>query len=123
MYKMQSILIYYSFCLVFREGIIINMNAKIINFLKTTGGALGFSLFGGVAYFLLAMKFILSTTEKGGLLLWFFGPAIICGAALLIIRTIKQNNENENEKANLTVFYLHTVLFIISVIFAVSVFK
>lgn len=99
------------------------MNNKIINLLKTTYGALIFSLFCGVAYFLLAMKFIMSSTERGGLLLWFFGPAIICGAALIVIKLIKQNNENGSEKANITIFWLHIVLFAIGVIFALSVLK
>lgn len=98
------------------------MSNKIINLLKSTAGALGFSLFGGAAYFLLAMKFVMAATEHGGLMLLFIGPAVICGAALILIKLIKQNNENGNENANITIFYLHLLLFIISVIFALSVF-
>jgi hypothetical protein len=98
------------------------MNNKIINLLKTTAGALGFALFGGVAYFLLAMKFVMSTTEHGGLLLLFIAPAVICGAALILIKLIKQNNENGSENANITIFYLHILLFALSVVFAVSAF-
>lgn len=96
------------------------MNNKIINLLKSTAGALGFSLFGGAAYFLLAMKFVMSSTEHGGLMLLFIGPAVICGAALILIKLIKQNNENGNKNANVTVFYLHLLLFAISIVLALS---
>lgn len=98
------------------------MNKKIINMLKTTAGALGFSLFCGAAYFLLAMAFVMSSTEHGGLMLLLIGPAVLFGAALVIIKLIKQNNENENESANIGIFFLHLLLFAISVVFAASVF-
>lgn len=98
------------------------MNNKILNLLKSTAGALGFSLFCGLAYFFLVMYFVMSTTVQGALLLFFVGPAVICGAALVVIKLIKQNFEKENHGANLRLFYLHIVLFIISVFFAVAAF-
>lgn len=98
------------------------MNKKIEKILCKTYGSFGFSLFCGVAYFLLALTLVLSTTQNGGLLLLFFFPLVICGAALIILKMIKQNNENENFGANVKLFYLHIVLFIISVVLAVSVF-
>ena len=99
-----------------------DMNNKILNLLKSTAGALGFSLFCGLAYFFLVMYFVLSTTAQGALLLFFIGPAVICGAALVVIKLIKQNFENENEDGNLRIFYLHFVLFIISAVFACAAF-
>ena len=98
------------------------MNKRVENHLKSTYGALGFSLFGGAAYFMLALTFVMNTTKHGGLFLLFVFPAVICGAALVLLKLIKQNNENENTRANAIIFYLHILLFVISVIFAVSVF-
>lgn len=98
------------------------MNSKILNLLKSTAGALGFSLFCGLAYFFLVMYFVLSTTAQGALLLFFTAPAVICGAALVVIKLIRQNFERENDGGNLRIFYLHIVLFMISVVFAFAAF-
>lgn len=97
------------------------MNKKIEKMLCGTYTSFGFSLFCGIAYFLLALTLVLSTTENGGLLLLFFFPLIICGAALIILKMIKQNNENNNSGANVKIFYLHILLFAISVVLAASV--
>ena len=98
------------------------MNEKIDRLLKSPYGALGFSLFGGLAYFMLALTFVMSTTAHGRLLLLFFFPTIICGAAFVLIKLIKQNIANENSGANVKIFYMHILLFAISAVLAVSVF-
>ena len=96
------------------------MNNKILNRLKTTSGALVFSLLCGLAYFMLAAYFVLSTTRNGTLLLLFTAPMIICGMALIVIKLVKQNFEKENDSANLRIFYLHAVLFAVSLLFAIA---
>ena len=98
------------------------MNDKILKLLKSTAGALAFSLICGMAYFLLAAYFVLSTTANGALLLLFIAPTVICGAALIVIKLIKQNLEKENYGGILRVFYLHIVLLLISVVFGLAAF-
>ena len=73
------------------------MKNKIIQLLQSTAGMLIFSLLSGCAYYIVVLKFILShTSVGGGLLGFFFLPAIIFGAALVLIKIIKQCMENGN---------------------------
>ena len=92
------------------------MNDKIIDFLKTSAGSLCFSMFCGIVYFMTAMKFVLSATSHGWLMLLFIGPAVLFGAALVVIKLIKHNNENGNEAGNIAIFYFHIVLMVISIL-------
>ena len=67
------------------------MKNKIIQLLQSTAGMLIFALLSGCAYYIVVLKFILShTSVGGGLLGFFFLPAIIFGAALVLIKIIKQ---------------------------------
>lgn len=93
-----------------------NMNDKIIDFLKTPTGSLCFSMFCGIVYFVAVMKFVLSTTSHGWLMLLFIGPAVLFGAALVVIKLIRNNNENGNEAGNIVIFYFHAVLMVISIL-------
>ena len=75
------------------------------------------------AYYIVVLKFILShTSVGGGLLGFFFLPAIIFGAALVLIKIIKQCMENGNYNAVNLIFWLHIVFIIISAVFLVSMF-
>ena len=62
------------------------MKNKIIQLLQSTAGMLIFALLIGCAYYIVVLKFILSHTSVGGGLLDFFSPAIIFGAALVLIK-------------------------------------
>ena len=97
------------------------MNNKIIKLLKNTAGRLIFALFGGAAYYIIALKFILSHTNNGGGLLgFFFLPAIVCGMALVIIKVLRSKEETENHGAMLRIFWAHLVLIIISIAFLLT---
>ena len=99
------------------------MKNKIIQLLQSTAGMLIFALLSGCAYYIVVLKFILShTSVGGGLLGFFFLPAIIFGAALVLIKIIKQCMENGNYNAVNLIFWLHIVFIIISAVFLVSMF-
>ena len=99
------------------------MKNKIIQLLQSTAGMLIFALLSGCAYYIVVLKFILShTSVGGGLLGFFFLPAIIFGAALVLIKIIKQCMENGNCNAVNLIFWLHIVFIIISAVFLVSMF-
>ena len=96
------------------------MNKKILDLLNTTAGQLVFVLLCGLGYFMVMSGFLVTNSNGSGLLAFFFAPAIICGAALVIIKLMKQARENENENAILKIFYLHLVLVVIGIIFIIS---
>ena len=89
---------------------------------STRLGELIFSLLCGCAYFIVILGFIINNTQSGGPLLGlFFFPAIICGAALLIIKTIRKLKDEENfGKINLLI-YSHIFFFIISLVFLIDI--
>lgn len=97
------------------------MNKKIIGLLNNVWALLIFALLSGGAYYVTVLKFILShTASGGGLLGFFFLPAIVCGAALVLIKVIKQCIEDGRESAAAGVFWLHCIFIIIAAVFAVS---
>lgn len=97
------------------------MKSKIISLLKNTWGLLIFALISGCAYYAVVLKFILAHTQTGGSLLgFFFAPLIICGAALVLVKIIKQCMENENEGKAVVIFWAHAVFIIVAAIIAVS---
>ncbi len=87
-------------------------------------GGLIFSLLCGSAYFVIVLSFILKNTETGGgLLAFFIAPAVICGIALLIIKSAKKLiAEEEFAKLNL-MMYSHIVLMILSAVFLIEIIK
>lgn len=97
------------------------MSKKIIQLLKTTYGLLAFALLSGAAYFVIILRFILShTSVVGGLLGFFFFPAITCGAALVLVKLIKQLFESGRDNSAAALFYLHAVLIIIAIVSGIS---
>ena len=93
---------------------------KIFN---TKYGGLVFSLLCGIAYFIIILSFILKNTAQGGLLAFFFSPAIIAGAALIIIKTVKRLQEEEKFR-NINLFlYSHIILMALSIFFLIDLLK
>lgn len=94
---------------------------KIFN---TKYGGLIFSLLAGTAYFTIILDFILKHTSNGGALLgFFFFPAIIAGSALIIIKTVKRLElEEEFLKINLFL-YLQLGIILLGIIFLIDIFK
>ena len=81
-------------------------------------GELVFSILCGIAYFIIVLYFILRNTQSGGTFLSFmFAPAIVCGMALALIKSIRRLKEEEEFfKINLLI-YAHIVLALVSLVF------
>ena len=91
------------------------MKNKVIGLLKNTWGLLVFALIAGCAYYAVVLRFILEHTNNGGGLLgFFFAPFIICGAALVLVKVIKQCFENGTDNKAVIIFWAH-VIFIVAV--------
>ena len=90
----------------------------------TKYGGLIFSLLAGLAYFIIILDFILKHTKTGGALLgFFFAPAIIAGAGLVIIKTVKKLQEEEKfSKINLFL-YMHIVLMMLGIVFLADILR
>ena len=98
-----------------------NMDDKICKLLKNTAARLIFALLSGVAYFTLIYRFVLAHTDLGGRwLAWSFCPLIICGAALVIIRLLKQAEENENKQGISALFVVHVILMVMAAVSALA---
>lgn len=98
------------------------MNKKITAILNTTAGQLIFALLAGAAYFMVILRFVIEWSGGSALIAYFFAPVIICGAALILIKLMKQARENGNENVIPKIFWIHTVLFVIGLIFVLSMF-
>ena len=82
-----------------------------------------FSLISGTAYYIIILNFILKSTKTGGLFLGFmFLPAIIAGAALIIIKSVKRLEEEEKFKAINIFLYFHLLLIAVSIVFLIDIF-
>ncbi len=92
---------------------------KILN---SKYGGLVFSLLSGLAYFIIIMNFIMGHTQNGGLLAFFFFPAIICGAALVLLKLLKRLCDEDRKKSAATLIYVHFVLILISLVFLIDIF-
>lgn len=87
---------------------------------NTKYGGLIFSLLAGAAYFILICALIIKNTPRGGLLAFFFFPAITAGAALVIIKTVKRLAETEQYRKINIFLYLHILLILVSIVFLVD---
>lgn len=95
---------------------------RIAKILEKRSTLLVFCLLCGAAYFLIALRFILTyTSAGGGLLAFFFFPAIICGMALILFKAIAKWQEEQKTKAVGALAVVHVVLFIISIVFLLDV--
>lgn len=99
------------------------MKSTIIKLLQNTWGLLIFALLSGCAYYAVILKFIISHTSAGGTLLgFFFLPLIICGAALVIVKTVKQCMENGDDGKAVAIFWAHIAFMIIAAVIFASMF-
>ena len=99
------------------------MRNKVIGLLKNTWGLLIFALVAGCAYYAVVLKFILAhTSAGGGLLGFFFAPLIICGAALVLVKIIKQCFENETENKAVVIFWAHVLFIAVAAVLTAAMF-
>lgn len=98
------------------------MKKKIVDFLGRTAPQLIFALLAGCAYFMILLPVITRYSKGSSLLAFQFSPLIICGAALVIIKLMKQARANENENAIFALFVIHVILFVMSIVFTISMF-
>ena len=99
------------------------MNDKILAMLRRPYALLVWALICGLAYLSLVSRFILDWTSRGGgIIVLFFFPAIVCGAALIIIKGIKKADENENTRAMLGAFYFHLLVILVGLVFFLAMF-
>ena len=95
----------------------------VFKLLKRTYAPLLFSLFCGLIYFGLALVLVLNYTNVGGgLLAFFFAPAIICGSALIIVKAVKMLVEEEAKSKLNFLFWSHILLAIISLTLVIALF-
>lgn len=101
---------------------VIELNNKILNFLSTTAGQLCFALLSGAGYLALIAGFIINLSRGMWLMLLYISPVVVCGAALVIVKLMKQARESENNSAILKLFWIHVVVILIGIIFATALF-
>lgn len=90
-------------------------------FLKTKYGLLIFSLVCGLAYYVLVMKLI-STINYSYLLGIFFFPAIVCGTALSLYKTIKNMEETQEFFKIKALMIIHIFVILLALSFLVISF-
>ena len=89
---------------------------------ESRAGELIFSLFAGCAYFIVITGFVVANTQAGGVMLsMFFLPAIVCGTALFIIKTIRKMKEDEQYGKINAIIYAHIALAVISIAFLAEI--
>lgn len=94
------------------------MNEKILRLLTNTAGRLIFALISGGAYYIIALRFIIAhTSAGGGLLGFFFLPAIVCGMGLIIVKILISQEKQGNTGVMLAVFWSHLLLILVAVSF------
>ena len=97
------------------------MNEKVLKLLKNTWGLLIFSLISGAAYFVIVLRFVLANTNNGsGLLAYFFAPAVTCGAALILIKLIKQCLSDGRPGPAIMLFWLHVLFIAMGIVFLIT---
>lgn len=89
---------------------------KLTAFLMRPYVSLVFALFCGANYYVIVLKFILSHTSMGGGLLgFFFLPAIVAGGGLLVLKTLKSWNGQQLKTRMNVLVILHFALFIMNI--------
>lgn len=96
------------------------MNEKILKMLNTTVGQLCFALLSGLGYFALVAGFVIELSRGMWLMLMYLTPVIVCGAALVIIKMMKQAREAENNGAILRIFWIHIAVIALGIVFAAA---
>lgn len=98
------------------------MKQRIINWLDTTAGRLIFALASGAAYYIILLHWLIEWSRGLLFIALSVAPVIICGAAIIIIKLMKQAKENDNDTAIFRLFILHAILFVISMAFLAAMF-
>ncbi len=98
------------------------MKDKILAFLSTTAGQLGFALLSGLGYLLFIAGFVIEASRGMWLILLYIAPIVVCGTALVIVKLMKQARENENDVSILKLFWVHAAVIVLSVFFAIALF-
>ncbi len=98
------------------------MKDRILSFLNTTWGQLGFALLSGFGYLALISGFILDASRGMWLILLYIAPVVVCGAALVIIKLMKQARENENKASILKLFWVHIAVIALAIVFIIALF-
>ena len=94
------------------------MGNKIDKLFESRIGLLTFSILSGLGYFSFILSVIIKFSRGGSPLIgFFFAPAIICGVALFLVKTIKNNVEGEAYSKNHRLFFFHIAVMVIGVIF------
>ena len=89
---------------------------KLINFVMRPYINLAFALFCGANYYIVVLKFILANTSVGGGLLgFFFLPAIVAGGGLIVLKTLKNWEEMEKRRHMGILILLHFMLFLMNI--------
>lgn len=99
------------------------MNKAILKFINTTAGQLVFALLSGCGYFAIILKFIIDMSNGSAFLALSFSPIIICGAALVIVKLLKQHREAENDGAMLRIVWLHIMVMAVGVVFLAAALR
>ena len=94
----------------------------MLRLIKTTAGRLVFSLLCGLSYFLVLLPPITRFSGGNSLLAVFFSPLIVCGAALIVIKSVKRAEEEENDAVIIRLAVLHAVLLAIGIVFTAAMF-
>ena len=87
---------------------------------ETKYGGLIFSLFAGGAYFIILCDLVFAKNQNGGLLAFFFFPAITAGAALVIIKTVKKLAEAEKYRGVNLFLYSQLLLIMLGIVFLID---
>ncbi|MDO5397688.1 MAG: hypothetical protein Q4G33_07140 [bacterium] len=91
------------------------MNKKLLELLKRPSAMLVFGLLSGGAYFAIVLELLSGYfSEQNKLIIYFFAPVIICGAALVLLKLIKQHYETENYSKIKIIFWVHILLAVIA---------
>lgn len=98
------------------------MRNKIEKLFDSTVGLLVFALLSGCAYFVILRELVLKGINGSGLISFFFFPAIICGAALVLIKLIRRCRENEEPAKAHMLFWIHVILVIIAIVALIASF-
>ena len=86
-------------------------------------GELTIGLLCGIAYFIIVLEFILANTAAGGgLLAFFFFPAIICGVALFVIKLLRTMREKQRYSTINIFIYVHMLVFLAAAAVVLSFF-
>ena len=96
------------------------MDKKIYNTLNTTAGRLAFSLLSGLGYFMLLAGAILELSRGMMLMLLYLAPVIICGSALIIVKLLKQAQQQKNRSVVQKIFWLHIAVTVMGAVFVAA---